>query len=196
MIFWKNIYSRTYANPDRGRIYNGFRLACSSKSNTAKTYYKVGDYYNDGTKEGVVFEVSADGKHGKIVSMKQSGNLQWSSDSAERKRLIGASSQTDGAYNMAKVKAIPGWETKYPAFKWCADFGEGWYLPSIGELRTIFKSKEKLNPKLTNKLVGAYYSSTELGQYQDYAWLDNMDTGWGFSHNKGSYYSVRAVAKF
>ena len=31
MIFWRNIYSRTYARPDKGRSYNGFRLACSSK---------------------------------------------------------------------------------------------------------------------------------------------------------------------
>lgn len=34
--------------------------------------YKVGDYYNDGKKEGVVFEVSADGRSGKIVSMTES----------------------------------------------------------------------------------------------------------------------------
>ena len=103
----------------------------------AKTY-KVGDYYNDGVREGVVFEVSADGRHGKIVSMKQSAEiLQWSSDSAEQKRLLGADGETDGAANMAKVKAISGWEAKYPAFKWCADLGEGWYLPSIEELKVF-----------------------------------------------------------
>ena len=95
----------------------------------AKTY-KVGDYYNDGVREGVVFEVSADGRHGKIVSMMQSAErLQWSYDGAEQDRLIGANSETNGAYNMAKVKAISGWEAKYPAFKWCADLGECWYLP-------------------------------------------------------------------
>ncbi|MBE6203019.1 MAG: serine/threonine protein kinase, partial [Rikenellaceae bacterium] len=31
--------------------------------------YKVGDYYNENGKEGVVFEVSDDGRHGKIVSL-------------------------------------------------------------------------------------------------------------------------------
>jgi hypothetical protein len=40
------------------------------QAQTAKTY-KVGDYYNDGLKEGVVFQVSPDGTKGKIVSMKE-----------------------------------------------------------------------------------------------------------------------------
>ena len=50
----------------------------------ARKTYKVGDYYNENGKEGVVFEVSADGQHGKIVSMTQSREmLRWSSDEAE-----------------------------------------------------------------------------------------------------------------
>ena len=89
--------------------------------------YAVGDYYYDGVKEGVVFEIWDNGNSGKIVSMtKSSSSLQWSSDTDEQKRLIGADSETDGAYNMAVVKAISGWESKYPAFKWCADLGEDW----------------------------------------------------------------------
>ena len=136
----------------------------TTHSDSERTYapYKVGDYYNDGVKEGVVFDVSADGQHGKIVSMKQSKKaLSWASDNAEQKRLIGADSETDGAYNMAKVKAISGWQSKYPAFKWCADLGEGWYLPSKEELRTILRNKDKLNPNLTDKLSIGYWSSTE-----------------------------------
>ena len=35
--------------------------------------YAVGDYYNDGTKEGVVFDVWDNGNSGKIVSMTKSG---------------------------------------------------------------------------------------------------------------------------
>ena len=162
--------------------------------------YKVGDYYNDGVKEGVVFEVSADGRHGKIVSMKQSAEkLQWASDSAEQKRLIGADSKTAGAYNMAKVKAISGWREKYPAFKWCADLGEGWYLPSKEELHTIYNHKDKLNPKLTDKLL-FYWSSTE----DDYqwssgefcAWFVYMSGGRTGSYRKTNYYYVRAVSAF
>ncbi|MBP3498423.1 MAG: PEGA domain-containing protein [Alistipes sp.] len=172
----------------------------TSQTSSSSKIYKVGDYYNDGVKEGVVFEVSADGRHGKIVSMKRSAELlEWSSDSAEQKRLIGANSETNGAANMAKVKSISGWRDKYPAFKWCADLGEGWYLPSKEELHTIYKCKDKLNPKLTDKLI-AYWSSTE----DDYkyssgefcAWLVDMDFG---NTNDGIKYDngyVRAVSAF
>ncbi len=159
--------------------------------------YKVGDYYNDGVKEGVVFEVSSDGKHGKIVSMKQSATeLRWCSEKKERKRQIGASSKTDGAKNMAVVKAIPGWESMYPAFKWCADLGEGWYLPAIEELLKIYKNKDKLNPHLTDELSDRWYwSSTEGARYC--AWIINLDGGYtGFSFNKYSNDYVCAVSAF
>ena len=164
--------------------------------------YNIGDYYNDGVREGVVFEVTADGRHGKIVSMTESTEpLQWSSDSAEQKHLIGADSETDGAYNMAKVKTISGWRDKYPAFKWCADLGEGWYLPSIEELLTIYKNKERLILNLTKKLFtyGSYWSSTEDSyQYSSgefCAWY--MNRGYTNRNNKNNRYNhVRAVSAF
>ena len=159
--------------------------------------YKVGDYYNENGKEGVVFEVSADGRHGKIVSMKGSAEmLEWSSGSAEQKRLIGANSDIDGAYNMAKVKAISGWQSKYPTFKWCADLGEGWYLPSKKELVTIYENQDKLNPNLTDKLSHLYWSSTEynykFSSGEFCAWYG--DTKKAPKDYRGFY--VRAVSSF
>ena len=44
--------------------------ATSTNSTTQKSY-KVGDYYNVDGKEGVVFEVTSDGRHGKIISLNQ-----------------------------------------------------------------------------------------------------------------------------
>ena len=173
----------------------------SVSNNKTSAPYKVGDYYNDGVKEGVVFEVSADGRSGKIVSMKQSSEeLLWSSDSAEQKRLIGANSETNGAYNMAKVKAISGWETKYPAFKWCADLGEGWYLPAKEELRTISKNEDKVNSNLTDKLSSSWYwSSTEFDkQYSGYFCACYVNVYYGDTLNliKSSLSYVRAVSAF
>ena len=167
----------------------------TSQTSSSGKIYKVGDYYNDGVKEGVVFEVSADGRHGKIVSMKQSvGRLQWLSDNAEQKRLIGADSETDGVYNMTKVKARPDWQSKYPAFKWCADLGEGWYLPSKEELRTIYNHKDKLNSNLTDKLSGWYWSSKEYNEFC--AWGVKVGSGFTGSNNKYDNYYVRAVSAF
>ena len=77
--------------------------------------YKIGDIVRRNGVEGVVFEVTDGGKHGKMVSVKGSSNeLQWASDSNEQKRLIGANNEYNGAYNMAKVKQIADWRYKYP----------------------------------------------------------------------------------
>ena len=164
--------------------------------------YKVGDYYNDGEKEGVVFEVSADGKHGKIVSMTESARtLQWASDETEQRCLVGADSQTDGAANMAIVKSISGWKSKYPAFKWCADLGEGWYLPATKELLTIYSNKAAIDANLVYKLSSSYYwSSTEYDYRYSYgefcAWYVNMNNGGTRTTNKRSNNYVRAVSAF
>ena len=163
--------------------------------------YKVGDYYNDGKKEGVVFEVSADGKHGKIVSMTQAGKLQWSSDATQQGRLVRADNQTNGAVNMAIIKAISGWESKYPAFKWCADLGEGWYLPAREELATICSNKDVVNANLVYKLSSSWYwSSTE--SHSNYvpgmfcAWFVDMSDGYTYYYGKFNDYYVRAVSAF
>ncbi len=108
--------------------------------------YKIGDYYDDGKKQGVVFETSADGKHGKIVSLTESSDvLQWSSDESEQKRLIGANHMWNGADNTMKVMQIVGWREKYPAFAWCANLGEDWYLPAIEEVKSLMQTSEQLN---------------------------------------------------
>ena len=123
--------------------------------------YKIGDYYNDGKKEGVVFHVTDDGMHGKIVSMTEIKRAQWAIG-PEDENIIGAHDKADGAKNMEVVKSINGWETKYPVFKWCADLGEGWYLPSTQELYKIYSTQTFTNPKLTTPLAdGVYWSSTE-----------------------------------
>ena len=163
--------------------------------------YAVGDYYNDGTNEGVVFDVWDNGNSGKILSMtKSTSTIQWTSDLTEQNRLIGANSETDGAVNMAVVKAISGWENKYPAFKWCADLGSGWYLPAKEELLTIYSGKDKLNTRLTDELVSeSCWSSTECdlltsGEYC--AWGVSMYNSSTESAYKRYYKSVRAVATF
>lgn len=158
--------------------------------------YKVGDYYNENGKEGVVFEVTDRGRHGKIVSMTQSSEtLQWRSDKVEKKTLIGAVSKTNGAANMAVVKSIPNWESKYPAFKWCAELGEGWYLPAKEELLTIYRCKEILNSKLNEKIDREWtWSSTECNKLC--AWLVYMNDGYTNYYNKYNYNYVRAVSAF
>ena len=176
-----------------------------------KGLYKVGDYYNENGKKGVVFWVNASGKHGKIVSLTESGTLKWSSNENELKKLIGAKSETDGAYNMSVVKTISNWQSKYPAFKWCADLGEGWYLPAIEELK-LFTLDETVRNTINQTLadkdgneipdIGTahwYWSSTEYNyKYGEVfcAWVVYMIGGsTGKNPKNGSNY-VRAVSAF
>ena len=178
---------------------------------TAKTY-KVGDYYDDGKKQGVVFWVDASGEHGKIVSLMESRTeLQWASVKSEYKRLIGADDEENGANNMAKVRQIPDWQSKYPAFKWCANLGEGWYLPAIEELKLFTLDntvRNAINQTLVTKggtkipdidTLHWYWSSTESDhKYKGvfYARLVHMRGGGTTRFFKSSNYSVRAVAAF
>ena len=170
--------------------------------------YKVGDYYNDGQKDGIVFEVSAGGKHGKIVSMCQPlYRIVWSTNGIF---YLSAKSKSDGVANMEKVKQQSGWRAEYPAFRWCDDLGEGWYLPAINEMNAIIKQSEVLNRGLIDKLDGSIYlSSTESKKRPEDCKASNVtsaiatttgeDKGFVTYKNHCSYlggYKVRAVAKF
>jgi hypothetical protein len=170
--------------------------------------YKVGDFYNDGSKKGIVFEVSADGKHGKIISLIAPRAINWAEEKVA-KRLIGADNRTDGTYNMNKVQSIKDWKTKYPAFSWCAELGTGWYIPAIEELQkftidsTIFNAinhtlKSMGYLELPNS--GWYWSSTESGQkYKGiYSVLSVAQKRNKIDNLVKNYYygTVRAVAKF
>lgn len=163
----------------------------------AKTY-KVGDLYDDGIKKGVVFEVSADGKSGKIVSLEES-RQQWATSDVY-KNATGATSETDGAMNMRKIQSIRGWQEKYPAFAWCASLGEGWYLPAKSELLAIYKAKTKIDATLEKQgleiINNWHWSSTEYSVYEFCAWYVLMNYGntGGSSKYNGNY--VRAVSAF
>lgn len=170
--------------------------------------WSVGDHYCVDGKEGVVFDVSEDGLHGKIIALKQSnGFLKWASDLAERHRMIGAFNEVDGMANLQAVQVVADWQRKYPAFAWCAEQGEGYYLPALSELSTIL-----LNPNIKNainqtlKTLGAdlvserhYWSSTECQEllYGEYC-AHFIDAYNGFSHHyrKSRTNYVRAVARF
>jgi hypothetical protein len=174
---------------------------CTSPSQT----YKVGDYYDDGRMKGVVFDVTADGKHGKIVSLIESKiELEWAVTEV-KDLFIKANNRTDGSNNMAKVMQIDNWRKKYPAFAWCADLGEGWYLPAIEELkdftldeqwhndvnRTLYHNKGTTIAAEKDKYK--YWSSTEENATN----AEYIDIGEGYSKEGKTYACyVRAVAKF
>ncbi len=195
--------------------------------------FKVGDYYNDtgdcfnrAGKKGVVFEVTPDGRHGKIVSVDQM-ELCWSIDkryggvlgmggSNPSEERTGAADKANGAENQKAVEKLGNWREKYPAFDWCARSGSGWYLPAVGELERILlddATLEAVNRTLQEQgwkpmldktftgWTGGYWSSTERSGNE--AWIVKMGgskqyggTSEADTSNKYYKYFVRAVCKF
>lgn len=160
--------------------------------------YKVGDYYDENGKQGVVFEVDASGLHGKIVGMKETKTmerLKW----GPLELLTGAVDMENGMNNQRAIERIDGWREKYPAFAWCAAQGEGWYLPAVEELGQLFAIRDVINRMLERqdgiKLDGFYWSSSEDGG-RPCAWDVNMRNGGAGSNDKYNALYVRAVSAF
>lgn len=178
----------------------GVNAANGDKGTTATGGpYKVGDYYNDGTKEGIVFEVYDGGWHGKIVSLDYSEE-QWAVD-AVYENATRATAETGGMSNMNRIKKLPNWKENYPAFAWCASLGNGWYLPAKEELRLIYQNRDAINRSLNRRgyegLTGMWYwSSTESDEYEFCAWLVRMGSGGTLNLDKNFYSYVRAVSAF
>lgn len=166
--------------------------------------YQVGDYYNRNGKEGVVFQVSDDGRNGKIVCLTEVES-QWSStDECLRCIVTGANYCSNGQNNQKKIEQISEWRDKYPAFGWCASHGEGWYLPAMDELLTLQLNLYVVNYMLEAKGAmildesASYWSSTEDNNYPDLqAMLVDMKDGYICSSIKSNpNWNVRAVSAF
>ena len=157
----------------------------TSIGTTPTITYAIGDYWPNpdisagGHAEGIVFTVSADGKHGKILSLVESSGLKWNTTGGKDETL----DADDGAVNWNIIKSKDASFTNYPAFAWCASLGDGWYIPAINELLAVrtawgatIEEKEAFNKRISDvggiplkmtAMVGGsaksayYYSSTE-----------------------------------
>lgn len=146
-------------------------------------YYSIGEKYSRNGKKGIVFYVTDNGLHGKIVSEDEK-YCQWSVEDVR----TGATDENDGMANMKKIQSISGWHEKYPAFAWCADKGDGWYLPALNELKTLYESKA------VELKSDRYWSSTDDGFL--HAWYVDMNGGLAYDGIKRNGYYVRAVYAF
>ncbi len=187
--------------------------------------YAIGDIYDvDGVK-GIVIDVTDGGLHGLIMSLDDiKHKLCWCTNKPKGVDVVteqitemftGADSKTDGEYNMRKIEEFIDeydltWE-HFPAFKWCRDKGDGWYLPSYMELMRIRKAfhgadyeDDKSAQKAFNRILERnggnkleFYdlvSSTEWGHDTVYF----LAPSWGVVGQIGGkgQCTVRAVRRF
>ena len=190
----------------------------------------VGDYYyEDGTWSstytsdasnpciGIVYEVNADGKSGKIMGLIEMYPKQWSTEDI----VTGATNPTDGRANMTTIANLiansggsKSWDT-YSIFKWVTEQNNNtgnwdaatdkWYLPAKDELSTFYTAydtygKDNFNAKITTAggtaLSNIYYypSSTENNSTSYYhTQFDNGSTG---TQDKVNNNVVRCIRTF
>ena len=163
-----------------------------------ETKYSVGDFYDDSTRQGVVFDVSEDGLHGKIVSLKDALH-HWCTDEQLYEEIrVGANSDRDGKIN-TDIVMQGGDYANYPAFMWCRKQGKEWYLPSKEELMAIYDVKDLVNKTLAQYSYREitndwHWSSTEQDEFC--AWYVLMFNGDTYDGNKINRNYVRAVSAF
>lgn len=181
--------------------------------------YQVGDYYERDGLRGVVCQVTEDGLHGLLLSLGEAV-LHWDTAKKADARAVGADDMSDGGKNMEAVaryiaESGASWE-EFPAFRWCREQGEGWYLPSIDEwlaigfnfnggVRHIYnrQARVKMNDVLKEhggkRLDGKiyYYSSTEQDARKAYCTHLGTEPPYLTPELKsGIAFSVRAVHRF
>lgn len=180
--------------------------------------YEIGDYYDNNGLKGVVCALTEDKTHGMLISMEEI-YLHWSEFRKPDLRVVGTDERSTGEVNMEKVAAYIAannlsWDD-FPAFKWCRDLGEGWYLPSIDELLTIGHnynggSRIHNNRQARNKFNDAlkenggkrmdrmvyYFSSTEKDEKEAYTSQMGIEPPYVIEIPKYNKFLVRAVHKF
>jgi len=162
--------------------------------------YEVGGYYFDGEAEGVVVEVDATGSKGKIVAMHDAAEmLAWGPGDA----ITGAQDTQYGVANMTTIAAIDETYAAYPAFRACAESGEGWYLPAQHEMQNVRKVLETVNATLGWRggeeipAESIYWSSSEADEFSDaMAFAADMEMPGMFGIQKTQALRVRAMREF
>lgn len=180
--------------------------------------YEIGEFYNQNGIKGVVCMLTEDRQHGLVVSVDEI-YLHWSEFRKPDLRVVGADDRTDGQANMEKVAAYIAennlsWDD-FPAFKWCREKGEGWYLPAIDELLNIghnynggtrMQSNRQARNRFNNTLkdnggermdrLVYYFSSTEKDAKEAFTTHMGIEPPYVIDIPKYNKFLVRAVHKF
>ena len=170
--------------------------------------YEIGDFYpipdDPKTAIGIVYwtKLGTNGRQGKIVSL-DTDTHKWS---VSNDYQLGTSIAV-GTNNTTVVLQIDPTLEQFPAFKWCTDKGDGWFLPARYELHVLneqwISNKEQINKNL--QLAGGepltetdiYLASSESRSFPDdhaetYSFADK---GWP-SVAKTTLQRTRAVKFF
>ena len=197
------------------------QTASQTASQTTPTQPVLGRLYDDNGVKGIVIELDESGRHGLMLSLEESANprfLPWTTIRSPYPDT-GAADKNDGRKNMAAVAGYIeanglSWDD-FPAFKWCRDLGEGWYLPSIDELVKLgylfngsqrMKYDRRARQQFNNTLkecggakldpMANYYSSTWWGNGEAATATMEFEPPYVQPLKAHERYLVRAVRRF
>ena len=170
--------------------------------------YQTGDFYpnpgNPKTAVGIVYwlKPGTEGKEGKIVSY-DTAVRNWG-DSGNRNLYTSIST---GTINWDIIKEEDPTFEKFPAFKWCMEKGEGWYLPSRYELYILqevwLKNREYMDENIRS-INGESFNPDDvyLASSESRSWPTDRaeiysfsDKGWNPIY-KNEEERIRAVKEF
>lgn len=202
----KNLEDNTFSSTEIGTyVFNATYNDSLSKDITITVkearVYAPGDLYDEDGVKGVVFHVTDGGTSGYIMSLDQ-GDLQWSTENEWVNCIF-----TRGDWHTEDM--LKKGADKYPAAKWCADHGDGWFMPSSRELQWMWDAVSNGTHKFDDEFVKLYNDKLEDPILEDYYWSSNETSDdlaevvvfmensvICLSPSKQAYYYVRAVRKF
>ena len=140
-----------------------------SQSVNVPTGIQIGALYENGDTKGMIAIIADDQSWIKIISLEESKEA-WSTENMATGLL---SNNDDGAGNTEIIKALPNYESSYPAAKYCVDLGDGWYWPSRGEWNAVADNTRN-QQEVINTYLSAY-GGTAL-DFGSYYWVSNENT--------------------
>lgn len=177
--------------------------------NVNSSAYRIGDLYKEsGTVIGIIVSVwRTNGKeHGIIASLTNMYDTDSPTPNPPYQHYWDENMTFDrGAYSFidgeSNCTTVPIADINGAVFT-CRDFGTGWYLPSLYELRACYKASNIVNqvlavmPSAEIFKFGMYWSSTETPATDEAKAVDFSRGGQTTSNGKSNYYYVRAVKRF
>ena len=157
-------------------------------------YFAIGDWYDDGEGlRGIVFKGGYNYSKKKLLALKNSfGGICWAFEYYDTK-LVGASSTTDGAVNMAAARKQSYFD-KLPIFTYAAGYGEGWYPLAKEEVQAVLDNLTKINEGLNayggRAINSEIMTSSETTASTVWAYSRSSTPNWSSNNSKQSSITI------